>query len=166
MPRHRMLARRVAIQRVFAPVATHFPWRLRRRIWRFHDGFPAIAASSLHAVPDFDARPEDMAPCHECGSAGSWYPWGTLWYAACGAHAPNYVMAAGVLMDVNGFVLTLLNGWRIVVPWSVTPLLEDAALRDRLAICLYRDRIGIHWPRLDEDLSVRGLLRTFGAVPP
>lgn len=55
-------------------------------------------------------------------------------------------------------VVTLADGRRIAVPLAWFPRLFDASMAQRRQWELLGDGEGIHWPELDEDLSVQGLL--------
>src|SRR5689334_17152424 len=55
--------------------------------------------------------------------------------------------------------LTLTNGAEIVVPVSLIPSLRAKADVDLADVTVGPAGVGLHWERLDEDLSVSGLLR-------
>jgi hypothetical protein len=52
----------------------------------------------------------------------------------------------------------LSDGREIRVPLEWFPKLRDASAEERLHWRLIGKGIGIHWPDLDEDLSLEGLL--------
>jgi hypothetical protein len=56
-------------------------------------------------------------------------------------------------------VAELADGRGIAVPTSWYPRLARGTTEQRETWEIIGDGIGIHWPELDEDLSVRGLLR-------
>lgn len=59
----------------------------------------------------------------------------------------------------DGLVL-LLDNRRVLVPWKeCSPKLAGATDEERSIAELSPGGYGIHWPMLDEDLSVGGLLR-------
>lgn len=58
----------------------------------------------------------------------------------------------------------LADGRRIVVPLVWFPRLLHATSAQRATWRLVGDGLGIHWPEIDEDVSVAGLLR--GASSP
>ena len=60
--------------------------------------------------------------------------------------------------------VALVDGRSISVPLVWFPRLRDATPKERDNWELLGDGEGIHWPDVDEDLSVAGLLR--GARPP
>lgn len=70
--------------------------------------------------------------------------------------APARAIAAHVGEDV--LTLDLADGRRVSAPlaWYPRLLAGSAAERERLE--LIGDGVGIHWPDLDEDLSVDGVL--------
>lgn len=69
-----------------------------------------------------------------------------------------------VAVDDDNLVVDLADGRRVSVPLAWFPRLLHAATAQRQNWRLLGDGQGIHWPELDEDLSVVGLLR--GAVSP
>jgi hypothetical protein len=56
-------------------------------------------------------------------------------------------------------IVTLKDGRKVSTPLSWFPRLANATPRQRGNWELIADGEGIHWPDLDEDLSVAGLLR-------
>jgi hypothetical protein len=56
-------------------------------------------------------------------------------------------------------VVLLADGRRISVPLTWFPRLLRATAAQRENFELLGDGVGIHWPDIDEDLSVAGLLR-------
>ena len=64
-------------------------------------------------------------------------------------------------------VVLLANGMKLSTPLWWYPRLLAAKPEDRVEIELSPS--GVHWPRLDEDLSIEGMLsgaKAPGAVPP
>ena len=57
-------------------------------------------------------------------------------------------------------VVVLESGVEFSFPCSVYPRLAAAAAAERANIEI--SPMGLHWPDLDEDLSIRGLLRDHG----
>jgi len=53
----------------------------------------------------------------------------------------------------------LADGRRIAVPLAWFPRLLHATPKERSKFEILGGGIGIHWPEIDEDLSVEGLLR-------
>lgn len=60
--------------------------------------------------------------------------------------------------------VSLADGRTLEVPLEWFPRLRDAAPADRRVWRLIGDGQGIHWPALDEDVSVPGLLAGRSAV--
>ncbi|MBI3158459.1 MAG: DUF2442 domain-containing protein [Chloroflexi bacterium] len=56
--------------------------------------------------------------------------------------------------------VTLSDGREISVPLEWFPRLRQATPAQRAHWRLIANGIGLHWPDLDEDISVEGLLRT------
>ncbi len=60
-------------------------------------------------------------------------------------------------------VMIVLSDRRILIPWEkCSRKLAGATERERLTAELSPGGYGIHWPLLDEDLSINGLLRDSG----
>jgi len=66
-------------------------------------------------------------------------------------------VAAAVLGDE--LTVTLTDGRRISVPLSWYPRLQCATPAQRQHLELLGEGQGIHWPEIDEDLSIEGILR-------
>ena len=66
--------------------------------------------------------------------------------------------AVDVLIGASGFDVHLADGRRLYVPFDWFPHLERATPPQRSRWQLIGNGIGIHWPELDEDLSIAGLL--------
>ena len=58
----------------------------------------------------------------------------------------------------ESLILTLEDGRKLSVPLAWFPRLRDATRDERDDWRLIGKGEGIHWPRIDEDISVRGLL--------
>lgn len=67
--------------------------------------------------------------------------------------------AVHVAVGDDELTVDLADGRRISVPLVWFPRLLHAAPMQRNHWRLIGDGLGIHWPDLDEDLSVEGLLR-------
>jgi hypothetical protein len=67
-------------------------------------------------------------------------------------------LATGVTVDAGELVVTLDDGRRIAAPLSWYPRLRDASPAQRSNWRLIGHGEGIHWPDVDEDISVLGLL--------
>ena len=55
-------------------------------------------------------------------------------------------------------ILSLADGRRLEIPLAWFPKLLEASPRQRNHFRLIGNGIGIHWPDIDEDLSVSGFL--------
>ena len=74
------------------------------------------------------------------------------------AYVPTSAVAESVEFDENMMHVHLADGRIIGVPLIWFPLLHDAT-QSQLRNCeISPAGIGIHWPDLDEDLSVAGLM--------
>ncbi len=67
--------------------------------------------------------------------------------------------AKEVVITGDDLSVLLADGRRISVPLAWFPRLLRATAAQRARFELIGDGQGIHWPDLDEDLSVAGLLR-------
>lgn len=68
-------------------------------------------------------------------------------------------LAVSVAFDSDEMTVVLVDGRRLSVPLQWFPRLAAATPVEREACELIGDGEGIHWPNLDEDISVEGLLR-------
>jgi hypothetical protein len=66
--------------------------------------------------------------------------------------------AIDVATGAEGFDVLLEDGRRLWVPYSWFPRLAAATPAQRSRWELIGEGVGIHWPDVDEDLSVAGLL--------
>ena len=62
-------------------------------------------------------------------------------------------------MSDDELIVILADGRRIAVPLTWFPRLLNATPKERAKFELLGGGVGIHWPEIDEDLSVDGLLR-------
>jgi hypothetical protein len=67
--------------------------------------------------------------------------------------------AAGVTVTQDELIVNLKDGRTISVPLAWFPRLLNATPTERSNWELLGEGEGIHWPDIDEDLSVAGLLR-------
>jgi hypothetical protein len=67
--------------------------------------------------------------------------------------------ATEVLITEDELSIVLADGRRLAVPLAWYPRLLHATAQERQHFELLGDGQGIHWPELDEDLSVLGMLR-------
>jgi len=71
----------------------------------------------------------------------------------------TYPMAQDVEFTDDDMIVSLVDGRKVVVPLVWFPRLANASNKQLQKYELLGDGEGIHWPELDEDLSVEGLLR-------
>lgn len=64
-----------------------------------------------------------------------------------------------VRFEADRLIVDLQDGRTIAVPLAWYPRLFDASERQRAVWEIAGGGYGIHWPQIDEDLSVEGLLR-------
>jgi hypothetical protein len=79
--------------------------------------------------------------------------------------APEQPRATGIAFADDELVVELEDGRAIHVPIEWFPKLRDASEAGRGDWRLIGRGVGIHWPQLDEDVSVRGLLLPESALP-
>jgi len=72
--------------------------------------------------------------------------------------APEHPRALRVEILEGDLVVHLEDGRTVCVPLEWFPKLRDASPEALADWRLVGRGVGIHWPKLDEDLSVRGLL--------
>jgi Protein of unknown function (DUF2442) len=72
--------------------------------------------------------------------------------------------AADVSTTDDEFVVRLVDGRTIIVPLAWYPRLLHATREQRAEYRLLEDGESIHWPQIDEDLTVAGLLRGVRAL--
>ena len=68
-------------------------------------------------------------------------------------------LAESVEFTADELIVSLLDGRKVSVPLSWYPRLAAADDNQRANWELLGDGQGIHWPDIDEDLSVSGILR-------
>lgn len=72
--------------------------------------------------------------------------------------SPSQARARAVEFVQAAFVVHLEDGRSLSVPLEWFPRLRDATPAQRSHWRLIAAGVGIHWPNIDEDLSVAGLL--------
>lgn len=71
----------------------------------------------------------------------------------------THPLAQNVEFTEDDLVVSLVDGRKVIVPLVWFPRLSNAT-KSQLEHCeVLGDGEGIHWPEIDEDLSVAGLLR-------
>jgi hypothetical protein len=73
-------------------------------------------------------------------------------------------LARSVRFTQRELVVTLRDGRKVCTPLDWYPRLLQGKPAQRRKWELIGDGVGIHWPALDEDLSVEGMLRGIPAV--
>lgn len=73
--------------------------------------------------------------------------------------ATDAAMAKGVRVSTRALTVELHDGRTVSVPLSWYPRLAHGSPAERQRWELIGPGVGIHWPALDEDISVDGLLR-------
>ncbi|MDQ3396640.1 MAG: DUF2442 domain-containing protein [Deinococcota bacterium] len=71
--------------------------------------------------------------------------------------AAKPVLASAVECTEDELIVTLSDGRRLAVPIVWFPRLVKASPQERAEYELLGDGEGIHWPKVDEDISVAGL---------
>ncbi len=71
----------------------------------------------------------------------------------------THPQAQEVEFTEDDLVVSLVDGRKVVVPLVWFPRLAHASKKQLGNYELLGDGEGIHWPEIDEDLSVAGLLR-------
>jgi hypothetical protein len=74
------------------------------------------------------------------------------------AYVPNSALADTIEFSADEMVVHLTDGRSVSVPLTWFPVLFTAEPRQRANYRILAGGRGIHWPDLDEDLSVAGLL--------
>ena len=74
------------------------------------------------------------------------------------AYVPTTALAKSVNFDEDMMHVTLTDGRRISVPTIWFPLLLKASPEQRTKYEIGGGGTSLHWPELDEDLSVAGLM--------
>jgi hypothetical protein len=73
-------------------------------------------------------------------------------------------LAAEVNVGDHELLVELVDGRRISVPLAWFPRLLHASVKQRNEFELIGDGEGIHWPAVDEDISVPGLVLGYPSV--
>lgn len=70
----------------------------------------------------------------------------------------HHPLAHSVSFDTDSLIVSLIDGRTLSVPLAWFPTLSSATARQLQDWEILGDGEVIHWPQLDEDLSVNGLL--------
>ena len=71
----------------------------------------------------------------------------------------THPLAQNVEFTDNDLIVSLVDGRKVTVPLVWFPRLSTASKSQLEHFELLGDGEGIHWPELDEDLSISGLLQ-------
>jgi hypothetical protein len=71
----------------------------------------------------------------------------------------THALAENVEFTDNDMVVFLVDGRKVIIPIVWFPRLANATKSQLENYELLGDGEGVHWPEIDEDLSVAGLLR-------
>ena len=74
------------------------------------------------------------------------------------AYVPTSALAKRVEFDAAMMHVTLTDGRVLSVPLVWFPVLRKASPEQRARYEIGGGGIGLHWPQLDEDLSIAGLM--------
>ena len=74
------------------------------------------------------------------------------------AFVPTTALAKSVAFDAQAMQVTFTDGRVLSVPLEWFPILRDATTKQRLRYEIGGGGIGLHWPELDEDISIAGLM--------
>jgi len=69
-------------------------------------------------------------------------------------------LATGVEITADALRLILADGREVTAPLAWFPRLLEATIDQRNHWRLIGGGVGVHWPSIDEDISVASLLRT------
>ena len=157
------------------------PWRSATRLARAARGvgraFDSASALPIHGVKDCHSRHENAprlveagasvrSPCHPghrslnlCDADGSAV--GTVPPVHGMTSSPielRHALAQDVRVSEDTLVVDLADGRTLSVPLAWYPRLAHGTPAERAEWRLIGRGEGIHWPELDEDVSVEGLL--------
>jgi len=74
------------------------------------------------------------------------------------AYVPSTALAKSVDFDESMMQVAFTDGRVLCVPLAWFPVLRDATPEQRARYEIGGGGIGLHWPDLDEDLSIAGLM--------
>src|SRR2546427_11587179 len=72
---------------------------------------------------------------------------------------PNEPLAVGLEVTEDELIVSLADGRKLSVPIAWYPRLANASPKQRRNWEIIGPGVGFHWPDVDEDLSVEGMLR-------
>ena len=71
---------------------------------------------------------------------------------------PKTALAQSVEFDAHMMRVTFIDGRELAVPLAWFPTLKKATAAQRARYEIGGGGVGLHWPDLDEDLSIAGLM--------
>jgi len=74
------------------------------------------------------------------------------------AYVPSTALAKSVDFDETMMQVAFTDGRVLCVPLAWFPVLRDATPEQRARYEIGGGGVGLHWPDLDEDLSIAGLM--------
>jgi hypothetical protein len=74
------------------------------------------------------------------------------------AYVPTTALAKSLEFDDNAMRVTFMDGRVLSVPLAWLPTLRRASPEQRNCYEIGGGGISLHWPELDEDLSIAGLM--------
>lgn len=80
--------------------------------------------------------------------------------------ASNQARIMSMKVTKDSIIAELVDGRSISVPLAWSWRLSDATPEQRNTFEIIGDGEGVHWPDIDEDISVRGMLSGEPARPP
>ncbi len=72
------------------------------------------------------------------------------------------ITATNVWFDPTNLWVSLADGRQLAVPLTYFPRLLKATPKERSRFIISGGGVGIHWDKLDEDISIDGLLHGIG----
>ena len=73
-------------------------------------------------------------------------------------YVPTSALAKCVEFDDDAMRVTFIDGRVLSVPWAWFPLLRGATPEQRARCEIGGGGVSLHWPDLDENLSIAGLM--------
>jgi hypothetical protein len=81
------------------------------------------------------------------------------------AYVPAAALAQAVEFDDDRMRVTFMDGRVLAVPLAWFPALRKATPKQRAKVQIGGGGISLHWPALDEDLSIAGLMAGVDSRP-
>lgn len=79
-------------------------------------------------------------------------------YGEAATRPPSRPLAVSIKFRKYSFIVSLKDGRKLFVPMAWSPKLASATHAQRVHYTFVGGGVGIHWPDIDEDLSVRRLM--------